>query len=60
MADAKQVQNEISRLTKYLDNVKTRMSSAIPEKHKNRPNEYKAWLKLEFKRTSKKIESLKV
>jgi len=56
---AKSIQEEVARLTRYLDSVKTRMNGDIPERHKNQQEAYKMYLALEFKRTSKKIESLK-
>jgi hypothetical protein len=64
MADAKSTQDKLAkdkilRLTKYLEGVKSRLSTGIPERHKNRQEAYKAHLKLEIKRTTKKIESLR-
>lgn len=58
-AQARAVSDRISRLTKYLDHIKSRVGSTIPERHKNRPEAYKAWLALEVKRTTKKLESLR-
>lgn len=64
MADAKSLQekiaaDKISKLTKYLEQIKSRMASAVPEKHKQRPEAFKDWLALEFKRTTRKIEGLR-
>jgi hypothetical protein len=50
--------DKLNRLTKYAEHIKTRISSAIPEKHKHRVDTYKKWLDSEFRRTMRKIESL--
>jgi hypothetical protein len=64
MADTKSAQDKvisgkISRLTKYLEHVKSRITASVPDKHKNRPEEYKKWLQLELTRTTRKLESLR-
>jgi len=64
MADVKSIQDKvaadkISRLTKYAEHIKSRISAAVPERHAGRVEAYKAWLKLELKRTTAKMEKLR-
>lgn len=51
--------DKITSLTKYVDSLKNRLNAPIPERHKTAPEQYKAWLNLEIKRTSDSIENLK-
>lgn len=43
-------------LNKYLAELKSRLASDVPEKHKHRPNEYKELLQREIFKVNKTIE----
>jgi hypothetical protein len=63
MANTLEVQEKIraeriTKLKKYAEHVKARIAGGIPESHKYRAKEFRAWLDLDLKRTLKKIESL--
>jgi uncharacterized protein YpmS len=47
-------------LTKYLSDLKNKLSSQLPEKHKNRECQYKQFLNNEIKTVSAKLEVLKL
>ena len=51
---------KLQNLTKYADNVKSKLSSQTPEKHKSHPAEYKQYLERELVATTKKIDALKL
>ena len=51
---------KLKALEKYLTEVKTKLSSVVPEKHKDRVTEYKSYLTSEVKRTERTINQLKV
>lgn len=44
----------------YLTNLKNRLDSPTPEKHLHRPNEYREFLTREIKKTSMKVEDLRL
>lgn len=46
------------RLTRYLTDLRNRLTSGIPLKHTNRPEQYKAFLTKEIKQTEAKISDL--
>lgn len=47
-------------LTKYASDIKSKLSSPLPEKQKNRPAQYKQFLERELSATNAKIESIKL
>lgn len=49
---------KVKSLTKYLEDLKNRLNSDIPEKHKNRPEQFKAFLQREIKLTQITITKL--
>jgi len=51
---------KLQSLTKYADNVKNKLSSSVPEKHKNRSAEYRQYLERELAASTKKIEALRL
>ena len=51
---------KLNSLIQYLENLQRRLAEKIPEKHAHRPNEYHGFLKQEVKRTSLKIEELRL
>lgn len=51
---------KITALQVYVDGLKSRLSSPVPEKHKDRPEQYKGWLKREIEQHTKKLEDLKM
>ncbi len=53
--------DRVLRLTAHLQKVKERMQSGgISKKHESRAQAYKEWIKLEYDRTLKKLEELKL
>lgn len=50
--------NKKQRLLKYVELLKQRLSSAIPEKHLHRPQVFKDMLQLDLKKTLARIEKL--
>jgi hypothetical protein len=52
--------SDLKRLTKYLDQVKSRLSDDVPPKHKHRPESYKRYLENEKSTTEAKIDQLKL
>ena len=54
------MKDEIIRLTTYANKMKEALDSSTPEKHKNREEDYRAWLKKEFDYVKGKLESLKL
>lgn len=54
------VADKINSLTKYVDTMKTRLGSAVPEKHAHRSEVYRAWVKREIEMHTKKLEDLKL
>jgi ribosomal protein S16 len=55
------IRDRIQRLTIHLEKVKNQLSSGtIPSRHANKVAAYKEFLKLEIKRTSAKLEELKL
>lgn len=53
-------QELIDRLEKYAQSVKDRMGGGIPDKHNNRPAQYKQYLAREYANTIARIERLKL
>ena len=49
---------KIASLTKYVNEHKNRLSSPTPEKHKNHPDAYKAYLSLEITKAQRTIDKL--
>jgi hypothetical protein len=47
-------------LTKYSADLKAKLSSPVPTKHKNRESQYKKFLEKELKTTDTKVEGLKL
>lgn len=53
--------DKIVKLGTHLEKVKNQISSGtVPPRQKLKASAYKEWLKLEFKRTSKRLEELKL
>lgn len=51
----------LERYLKYAEKVKAKLSdTTVPEKHKGRSKEYRAFLERELKNTNTKIDSLKL
>lgn len=54
------IRDRIIRLTVHLEKVKQRMNSGtVSERHANKAEAYKEWIKREYDRTYKKLEDLK-
>lgn len=53
------VPEKIASLTEYVNKHKARLTSPVPEKHKNHPEAHKAYLQLEITKASRTIERLK-
>jgi hypothetical protein len=51
--------DQIPRLMKYAEHLKQRLSSAVPEKFKHRPEVFKEMVSLDLKKTLAKIEKLR-
>ena len=51
---------KVLRLTKYLTEMKDKLSNPIPSKHKDHPDNYKRFLNSEISTTSAKIDALKL
>lgn len=51
---------KLQSLIKYRDEHIARLSMPTPEKHKNHPESYKAYLNLEIKKVSVTIDKLKL
>ena len=51
---------KITALQVYVDGLKSRLSSPIPEKHKAAPQPYIDWLNREIAQHTKKLEDLKM
>lgn len=49
-----------NKLQKYCDSIKNRLEGTVPEKHKNNPDTYRAFLKNEFDAASKKVADLRL
>lgn len=66
MADVKGAQNKntsekITKLTKYVDDLKTKLNSGMfGSRHEQAPEVYRAWLVREIDQHSKKIEALRL
>lgn len=52
--------DKIVSLSKYLEDIKSKLASEVPSKHKNRVSQYKAFLTKEVDLTTKKIDNLKL
>lgn len=53
--------NKIVSLTAHAERVKSLMNSnTVPLKHEERAAAYKDWVKLEYSRTTRKLEELKL
>lgn len=51
--------DQVPRLTRYVELLKQRLAGGIPEKHAHRPEVFKDMLKLDIKKTQAKIDKLK-
>ncbi len=51
--------DEIKRLTKYADTLKSKLYSKTPEKHAHRIKEYKEFISRELQQTNLKIDTFK-
>jgi len=51
---------KLQSLLKYRADHETRLISPVPEKHKNHPEAHKDYLRLEIKKTTAKIDKLKM
>lgn len=49
---------KIASLTKYINEHKSKLTSPVPEKHKNHPESYKDYLKLEITKAQRTIDKL--
>lgn len=49
----------LGKLQKYAEHLKSRQESALPEKHKHRPDTYKQFLERELKVVNAKIDQIK-
>ena len=49
---------KLNSLNKYSQDLKNKLTSITPEKHKDHPDTYKNFLERELSQTSKKIEEL--
>ena len=47
-------------LIRYANDLKNKLTDAIPEKHKNRPQQYKQFLEKELKATNVQVEALRL
>jgi hypothetical protein len=47
-------------LSKYLEDLKNRLSGAVPPKHANHPETYKNFLRNEISAANKKLEEIKL
>lgn len=52
--------DKVNKLQKYADDIKSRLSSAVPEKHKNHPDTYKRFLDNELKTVTSQLDRLKL
>lgn len=60
MAAQNNLKEKIVSLTKYVDDLKSRLNSnKVPERAKANPEPYKEWLRREIDMHTKKIEFLK-
>jgi len=60
MADAKNSQDKVNRLQKYVDDLKQKLNGGMfGAKHAKAPEVYAAWLKREIDQHTKKIDRLK-
>lgn len=50
---------KIASLTKYVQDHQVRLTSPTPEKHKEHPEAYKAYLSLEIVKANRTIDKLK-
>ena len=53
-------QEKITSLTKYLVSLTDRLNSTVPDKHKSRAKEFKAFLAGEIKAVKEKLEKAKL
>ncbi len=51
---------KLESLNKYVNELKARVASPTPEKHKNHPESYVKYLNLEITKASKTVEKLKL
>jgi hypothetical protein len=50
---------KLQSLTRYIEEHKARLASPTPEKHKNHPEAYKAYLELEIKKAQRTIDRMR-
>jgi hypothetical protein len=58
--EAGKAENKAALPMKYLEKMKSALSSPIPVKHKNHPESYQAFLKNEIRLVSARVEYLKM
>ena len=51
-------QEKINRLKTYAENLRSRLTGGIPEKHKNSPEGFKQMIEIDLKKTEAKIKEL--
>lgn len=51
---------KVISLTKYANDLKSRLSSPVPDKHKNRQSSYTNYLKNELDSVNAKLDALKL
>lgn len=52
---------KLQKLNKYAEGLKSKLSDrTLPEKHKNRPEQYKQFLERELSTVNSKIEAMKI
>lgn len=52
-------QDRLARLTKYVEQLKQRLSGAVPAKYANRPEVFKQMISIDLKKTLAVMEKLK-
>lgn len=52
--------DKLQSLTKYQTEIKDKMSSEVPSKHKNHPQTYKVFLTKELRDVNLKLEAIKL
>lgn len=53
-------QEKVESLNKYLNNLNDRLNSPVPDKHKNNPDTFKAFLKNEIRLVTNTLEEHKL
>lgn len=53
-------QEKLEKALKYANLIKSKLSDPTPDKHKNRPTQYRELLEREFKKATKKVDDMKL